>query len=331
MPWILKFVLIFWLFGCGILGQRILPPQKELEPAETKKVALHLLHDVIDEAFSDVLGFNLNADDRFNEGITESDQKVLLFAENISGENVTKFCSSLAVKDWANSPEVLRTGVLFKPVKEIPIPVVNLTIQLPNRWFREPCNKPPTVYICYTGYHFIKLDVMKPDLSEWAQGENYRVSTFKNDRNERCRVEEILVVMDDEWTTPCPMPNEEKPAKALFVSKSVTPRVTYDKPCDERLGVEQPCCLFKFQFNDTTGTREFHRCFGSVSVESLRSDQIPKPLADLLLQGGMTRRFVAPQNRICREIEFKPMEVLGQDGQILKMNRLDAVKCAAYF
>lgn len=326
MSWKFNLLLLLWTFGQTTLGQTTLKPEGKPKLKDT----VHLLREVFHETFTDVLAINVDANDRYNEGIIESDQKVVLLGENIRGEDVSEFCGNLAEKEWITTEDD-RRAVRFKPAKAIPIPVVNLTIHLPVRWFRAPCNKSPTIYLCYEGHHFLKLAPLKPSLSEWAPGENYRVKSFQDKRNEHCRIREILVVMDDGGNDRCLMPSKRRPAKAIFVSKSVTPRVTYNKPCIEGLGIEQPCCLFKFKVNDAKGPLEFHRCFGSVSVESLRSNQIPKPLADLLLKGRMTRRFVAPQSRICREIEFKPMEVVDPDGKVLKMNRLDAVKCAAFF
>ncbi|CAL2037957.1 unnamed protein product [Caenorhabditis brenneri] len=230
MPWKLKLLLIFMVYST--LGQTTLKP----EGKPKLKGAVHLLREVFKETFTDVLAINLDANDRYNEGIIESDQTVVLLGENIRGQEVSEFCGSLAEKEWMTEEDD-RRAVLFKPAKDIPIPVVNLTLHLPIRWFRAPCNKAPTIYLCYEGHHFLKLAPLKPSLSEWAQGENYKVKSFQDKRNEHCRIREILVVMDDGGKDRCLMPSKKRPAKAIFVSKSVTPRVTYNKLCNEKLGM----------------------------------------------------------------------------------------------
>lgn len=289
------------------------------------------LHEVVKEAFSDAIHQNLEGIDYYSQGIAESEQKIVLLGDRITGDNVSNFCGSLARKQFFHVPIHFRDGIHFNPIKQIPIPVVNLTIHIPDRWFRDPGSRSPLMYVCYEGETFLKIHPIETKPMDWGENARFRTTSIVNSYNERSRIREILVVLDDFWNNRYLLPRNLD-ARAILDTKSILPRITFGKECDPSLGIEQPCCLWKFQFEDIDGVPQaFHRCFGSIPSEALKSNQIPEALADLLLRGKMTRRFLSPPTRVCREVSFKPMIVKRPDGKYMKMERLDAVKCAAFY
>ncbi|CAI2348722.1 unnamed protein product [Caenorhabditis sp. 36 PRJEB53466] len=269
---------------------------------------------------------------------------IILRGKRISGAPVSEFCGALAVQKLFKMPEEYRQearrfnqqrassrdGIHFKPVKPIPIPVINLTLQIPYRWLRDPGSKFPLVYVCYEGSGFLKILQFGMFPTDWEMSSKFFKTIISNQYNERCRIREVLVVLDDEWNNRNLLPKTSE-AHLLVNSKSLFPRVAFTNKCNQHLGLEQPCCLWEFHFHSDGQLREFNRCFGSIPSEAIKSKQIPELLADLLYRGGMSRRFITPPIKVCREIEFEPMTVRDNNGQLITMNRLNATKCAAFF
>lgn len=297
---------------------------------DNKTILRHHLHEVVKEAFIDAIHDN-DGIDYYSRGMAVSNQSVALVGHRISGDNVTKFCGELAAKKFFDVPNAYRDGVWFKPTKTIPIPVVNITFHLPNRWFRTPNERSPLLYVCYEGDSFLKLMRFQAKPSDWHLDKTFRKTVLFSEYNDRCRIREILLVLDDYWHNRYLLPRMLQSVTTVY-SQAILPRITFTEKCDPELGREQPCCLWKFHFNDVTGQRrEFHRCFGSLTAESLKNHQIPDTLADLLLAGGLTRRFLNPPTRVCRGIEFKPFWLKTPDGEVKKLDKLDVTKCAAFY
>ncbi|PIC40046.1 hypothetical protein B9Z55_011529 [Caenorhabditis nigoni] len=333
----MKFFWIFLILGFldyGIYGYRILAPvshyrieAKRLEnwpknDSRTREFQLHLRETLID-AYID----NTNSIDWYNRGISESNFTAAIYGIRISRTKTQHFCGHLAA-----SKPILKSGIYFKPSKLVPIPVANFTFQIPYRLFQSQGLKAPVISICYEGDSFLKIVDLETRRSDWTTFDKELVQfEIQNAYNGRCKIREILIGLDGSWNNRY---RRDMDYRSLVVihSDTVRKRITWDGDCDETKGMNQPCCLWKFHVTDPDGTpREFRRCFGSVPRESTKNTLIPEKLADLLSFGGLTRRFLSIENQVCRGIEFRPFYLRKPDGTVVKLNKLDTTKCAAFY
>uniref|UniRef100_A0A1I7TWS3 Nucleotid_trans domain-containing protein n=1 Tax=Caenorhabditis tropicalis TaxID=1561998 RepID=A0A1I7TWS3_9PELO len=267
-------------------------------------------------------------EDYYSNLISESDQQILLLGEQVHTHKVTNFCASLLRRQIVGVAEKWRTGIYFQPAKRIPVPVVNLTVSIPNRWFREGSLLSPRTFVCYEAYTSVHLVPMETKV--WSGKKKFRSTKLFHEFNLNSTLIGVFVLLDDMWNNRYLLPRNLQ-ARVHIETKAVTPRELYDSACNTNLGKHQPCCLWTFHMTDADGPREFRRCVGSVPTESLRSEQLPEELAELLTRGGMTRRFVNSPVRVCREFKYEPMMVKTKDGSFMEFKRLNATKCAAYF
>ncbi|EFP04209.1 hypothetical protein CRE_26646 [Caenorhabditis remanei] len=285
---------------------------------------------MVKEAFQDAIEEE-NGIDYYARGWAESNYSATFLGSRISGNEVSQFCGRLAANQFFHVPDAYRDGVWFNPSKPIPIPVLNVTFHIPTRWFRNIAERSPLIYICYEGDSFLKLLPFETKPTDWTEDGRYHRTVLFNSYNDRCRIREVMIKLDDHWNNRYLLPRKLSGLVTVY-SDSILPRMVFDKECDMDKGTNQQCCLWKFFFNDSDGTTKvFHRCFGSIPMEALKNAQVPDALSDVLISGGFTRRFLNAPTRVCRGIEFRPFVMKQPDGKIKKLEKVDAIKCAAFY
>ncbi|CAD6197401.1 unnamed protein product [Caenorhabditis auriculariae] len=258
--------------------------------------------------------------DRFIDGVVESHEKIFLLGARQRAETASKFCRSLADRQFQPIQLLFRDAIVFGADRSIPSPLLNLTMLIPRRWFRVSNSRTHEDLV-----HLVSLTLSHKEISPFRQFVRVNLQGLWNPTK---KLRGVALLLDNKWNNGHLLPRTLR-ARLEVHPEFEKPRFLTRNVCQSNLGMKQPCCLWPFSRRNLNETFKFHRCLGEVLPEEAISVLDPS-LSRLLTPGGMTRLITAPE-KTCRETSFRTARIDVDDAVLGKksvlLNRLDATEC----